>query len=744
MHERAYALLVFSILILGCAVLLYSVLFFDVPIPTWLRNSLGGLRILFLCILLYLIISPYKDETISTRITPTIYIALDDTQSMSYPINPILKDEGDQSRWDTMQNIIQQNGIFSSLEDRGFKLKYSRFSDVNAAIGEGIWSPVLPDSSQVNYSSTNMSNVIQSFGQQAKYDESAYLLLFTDGQWTQGGSPSLAAASLMQQYQEAGTVLDYRIYSYGIGTADDINDVMIESFNLPSDIRSGDAVSAKIQIGYRGVEPNDAISVRLWGLSNDQTVIMDETIDVTFDGKAIKTLDIPLPDLQKGEYQFTSEILNLSDDIFTENNVSARGVRVRESKDRVLILTSSPTWEMKFMKRALEDHPSIDTHAYFIHDDGITFLGDPTQTTEEMPVYENINALQDSFSRWSVIVLSNFYFRSDFQSMAESVSSYVENGGGLVVLPGMNNSAPTSVNVEPVLPPVLNRVYAAVEQRFVVPAERAVTSPLLSQVDENAKQNLIPLTTWYRNVKPEQNAVPGIPLLQGIAAVQQSIPLVELYRVGLGRIIVAYTDSFWRWDMMTNDSVLPVFWVSTVYQAQPQLLTTAGEIYTDQFTYGTFEPVEIEYTIRESVADTTADTLSLTITHQEQEERIWLESVPNQPNSFRGRYTPTQAGEYSISTIGDEAKTSFNVEESIEEMNDLRQNITSLQEIASIGGGEYANLPAWKTQTENIPLSTKLKEDTQRRFTGEKWWIVSILIVLLGLEWFTRWRRGLP
>lgn len=744
MARKAYALLVFSILILGCAVLLYSVLFFDVPIPAWVRNSLGGLRILFLCILLYLIISPYKDETISIRITPTVYIALDDTQSMSYPISPIGNDDGEPSRWETMMSLIQQNGILTSLEDRGFEMKYSRFSELNSDNGEGMWSSSLSNSPLESYSNTNITNIIQSFGQQAQFDESAYLLIFTDGQWTQGGSPSLAAASLMQQYQDAGTAVDYRIYTYGIGTTDGINDVIIESFNLPSDIRSGDAVSAKIQIGYRGVVPNDAVSVTLRGISNDQTVVMDETIDVTFDENSNKTLEIPLPELQKGEYQFTTELLNLSDDIFEENNTLSRGVRVRESKDRVLILTSSPTWEMKFMKRALEDHPSIDVHAYFIHDDGITFLGDPTLTTEEMPIHEDVDSLQNSLSRWSVVVLSNFYFRSDLQGLAESVSSYVEDGGGLVVLPGVNNSAPTSVNVEPVLPPVLNRVYAAVEQRFVVPADRAVTSPLLSQVDENAKQNLIPLTTWYRNVKPEQNAVPGIPLLQGIAAAQQSIPLIEMYRVGLGRIVVAYTDSFWRWDMMSDDVVLPVFWVSTVYQVQPQLLTTAGEIYTDQFTYGSFEPVEIEYTIRESVAEADADTLSLTVTHQEKEERIWLEAVPNQSGSFRGRYTPTQAGEYAISTIGDEAKTSFVVEESIEEMNDLRQNITSLQDIASIGGGEYANLPAWKTQTESIPLSTKLKEDTQRRFIGEKWWIVSILIVLLGLEWFTRWRRGLP
>lgn len=737
-------MLLFSVLVLGCAVVLYSALFFDIPVPAWVSNSLAGLRLAFLLILLYLLINPFINEIVSTRLSPTLYIALDDSLSMSYPVNPVLDSENEPSRWESMITMLRNSGILDEWEDKGFQMQFGRFSEISQIDSGSGWSTSPLFNQESNAPHTDISAVIQSFKRKTQNSDSAYFMLFTDGQWTRGGSPASAAVDVMLERQQQGNSLDYRIYSFGIGTTDDLFDLVIESFNLPSDIRAGDSLTAEIAVAYRGEEPQIPVTLRLQGISQDQTVVYDETLPVNFGENASTILTIPLPDLPKGEYQFIADLSLLEQEILDANNIAKRGVRVRESQDRVLILTSAPAWDSKFLKRALEDHPSIEVQSYFIHDDGISFLGDPSTATDELPVMNSVEELQNSLPKWSVVVLANFYFRPDLQSFAKTLNDWLENGGGVLVLPGQYNSAPPSAAIEAVLPSVLKRVYVAIQQNFVVLPTDAESSPLLSQLDDELKQSLIPLSNWYRVIKPETNAVIGQTLLQGMAAGQQKFALLDITRVGLGRVVVGYTDTFWRWGMMSEQDILPVFWVSAVYQAQPRLLSTAGQIYIDRFTYSPYQPVQIKYSIRETIGSATAENLSLLVKHGEQEERVWLQSTLEQPNAFQGGFTPTDAGEYTIATIGGEAQTSFMVEASLEELRDLRQNIQALRDIASAGGGEYANQPAWKSLAENIPFSTKLKEETMRRFWGEKWWVVSLLVLLLGLEWFTRWRQGLP
>ncbi len=741
-------MLLFSILILGCAVVLYSVLFFDVPIPAWVRNILGGLRLVFLIFLLYLLINPNVTETVSTRLTPTLYVALDDSHSMSYPVYPNLASENEPSRYDVMINTLQNGDILNLWKDKGFQLRFANLSNMTQQGAS--WNSSLPTVSKANAPQTNLSAAIKSFDTKSQSNDAAYLMLFTDGQWTEGGSPIAAVEAMMQKRRGEGRALDYRVYSFGIGTTEEIFDLLIESFYLPSDIRAGDAINAEIEISYRGEQPTEPVLLRLQGIRDDETVVFDESNVVAFEEGTSSTLSFSLPEMEKGEYKFTADIGVQDEELFSENNVSVRGVRVRESKDRVLILTSAPTWDIKFLKRAMEDHPSIETQAYFIHDEGLTFLGDPDKAEEEntppdgLPVFETIETLENSFPQWSVIVLSNFYFRPDLQELAQRLNVYLEEGGGVVVLPGQYNSTQTAANIEAILPGLLTRAYVPVQQSVIIAPNDAETSPLLSQISDEQKQNLIPLTNWYRPVKADETMTPGQVLLRGTVANRNAVPLVEQYRLGLGRVIIAYTDSFWKWGMQLKDDILPVFWVSTVYQAQPQLLSTAGEIYTGRFTYSPYQPVEIEYTIRETIRDATSSNLSLVVKHDEEEERIWLESQPGKPNTYQGRYTPTESGEYTLSTISGDAQTSFSVEASLEELRDLRQNVSSLREIANAGGGEYANQPAWKSMAENVPLSTQIKEETTQRFLGEKWWVITLLITLLGLEWFTRWRRGLP
>ena len=116
----------------------------------------------------------------------------------------------------------------------------------------------------------------------------------------------------------------------------------------------------------------------------------------------------------------------------------------------------------------------------------------------------------------------------------------------------------------------------------------------------------------------------------------------------------------------------------------------------------------------------------------------------DQPGLYQGRYTPVEMGRYEAEAATREASAAFQVTESQVEMSDLRQNLAALREMAAAAGGEYANQPAWKSLAERLPPSTRIEEESRIRFRGEKFWVATTLILFLALEWFIRWRKGLP
>src|SRR5690606_17817693 len=110
------------------------------------------------------------------------------------------------------------------------------------------------------------------------------------------------------------------------------------------------------------------------------------------------------------------------------------------------------------------------------------------------------------------------------------------------------------------------------------------------------------------------------------------------------------------------------------------------------------------------------------------------------PSQYQATFTPVEPGEYIFASETFQASAEIQVQANPMELYNIRQNVNTLREIAQRAGGEYANLPAWKTQAQNIPKTTKIIEQSRVFFLGEKWWMATLLIFLLAAEWFIRWR----
>jgi len=741
-------LTVLTVIAIGLAIFFYSLKCLDAPITPAYRRMLSVCRLLFLGLLLYLMTRPFVTETVREPVSPVLYIALDDSRSMSFPVDPTRKETGNpqSSRWERTIQRLTQDGIIDLWEKRNYRLRYTLFSDAsNPPSSDTLWSSALPLSATPTFDRTNIGTPIARFTQTRDRDEESCLLLFTDGQWNAGQSPVSAAASLNADAR--GEDYPASLYTFGIGTVNTVFDIILDRAQLPHTARAEEPLTLRVHLLVRGNPPSTPITLRVRGESLDNEQIYFEEKDVTLPSQNFGTfVEFDLPSLKIGEYTFSVEAVPSPGELMDENNRLVRGIRIREAQDRVLMLTSGPDFEFKLLKRILEDSETIDSVSYLKHENGLTRLGDrqwiarqntPSNSQPEQPVIPSLDELSETLDRWAVVILHNMDFDDNDAVFAQRLNDYTANGGGVLFIPGSYNKQAIPLNISEALPSPIARIFVPEYRHVALKDGDAGYSTFFGGLETA----LPPLLHFYR-IRPRP--VSGKGLLQGQTPQSEVVPLVSQHRYGLGRIVVMSANSFWRWPMLTGKDILTPFWLTVLYQCRPRMRSGEGQLTTNGFLYETLESVHVTYTAGETVQYATRSGVPATVQGPSHRESLWLTPSQSSADRFEADYTPTEPGDYAIATDTSDAMVSFQVENAQTETTELRQNIEDLRAIAKAGGGEYANAPAWKQLAANLPVSQQIRIEQRTRFLGEKWWMASVMILFLALEWFLRWRRGLP
>ncbi|RJP27670.1 MAG: hypothetical protein C4527_12760 [Candidatus Omnitrophota bacterium] len=713
-------------------------------------------RFLFLGILLLLLTRPLIREVRSVPFTTTLYLALDDTRSMAQPINPAdnVFNETKPTRWRKTLTNLSENGIIADWERAGFQIRYGLFSRLSDRTrSDESWSSQLAAHATPEFSFTDISAVIDSFSRQNRPEDSAYLLLFSDGCWNTGQNPIAAISSLFNATNTTVDPVSHRIYTFGIGASTNLFDVVLESATLPPIARAGESLTLQARIVLRGDSLSSPAVIQVRGGVKDggETYFQERALSLNEQRKS-EILSFEIPTQKPGDYVFTVEITPLEGELSKNNNRISKGVRVRKAQDPVLLLTGAPDWEWKFLKRVFEDYDGIDPQAYLIHENGLSHMTDRSwilrqsgQSTNgnrvDTPIFSSLEEIESQMDRWSAIVLHNFPFSSISTNFAGALRAFVENGKGMIFIPGPLNTALPPPNLRELLPSPLFQMFTPIRQQVFVQFNTEENSTIHAALKPFSAGDLPPLFPFYRSGAP----LPGSQnLLAGFTASNEPVKLITQNRFGLGRIMTIFSPSFWKWNLLTGKDALSPFWLSVLFQSNPTLQLTPGQLYTDGFVYSTHEPVQVSYAAKESIRETTVSGMEITVTGPMRNETLWLEPAPSQLNLFEARFTPIDAGAYVVSTPIGDATAEFHVEQSTIEWNDLNQNVADLRAVAEAGGGEYANEPAWQNLAKNLPQARRTVEETQIRFLGEKWWIFISMLLFLTLEWFIRRQQGLP
>lgn len=627
--------------------------------------------------------------------------------------------------------------------DMGFPLRFGLLSELSApGIGDS-WQDAFPAEATPTHGSTNLSAAIRSFQLESNDEPNAYLLIFSDGQWNRGPSPLEEASGLNAIQPGMETTPQRRIYSFGIGPAISWFDIALDRIDAPARIRAGEPGVLDISISISGGAPEEpiALTTRIVDEFDNEIERIDTSIDWA-EGALSQTIEIPMPELPVGAYRAEAVIEPLNAEQAIENNRSYTRFSIDESRDRVLMLTSAPSWDYKFFKRSLEANDTIAVDAFLYRDGQLIRSGDRAwvndQTDNEAP--SSLEDLLNQAGPWSAVALHHLKWDASSAPLAEWIADYVENGGGALFFPGQINTEPAPPEIAERLPATMAGEYQYLPIQVLLEPESIQSLELKGVFETVQAQSLPPVGPLW---KPASEQLAAQPILKGSGAGGAAEPLIQRHRIGLGQVLTVQGEGFWRLAMMTSDNPLPRFWLAVLVEASPRIFSGEGRISTDRFRYSLYDAVSVSYQPSDMLGPLD-DGRFVNIQTPLKRESLWLSPSESAANALRAQYTVIEPGDYAVYDPVAGVTAEFIVESGAAESSDLSQNVNDLRTLAQESGGDYANQPAWDQLARRIPADTRIIEEDRTFFIGEKWWVAALLILGLGIEWFIRWRNGLP
>ena len=476
------------------------------------------------------------------------------------------------------------------------------------------------------------------------------------------------------------------------------------------------------------------------------------------------------------------EIPAETDEAVPQNNTKKFLLKVAPSKRvKILYVEGGLRREIGVISRALKTDPNIQlTLRYFTS--GTTIGGASDGMGHKFDLYPTSKEVLFDFD---AIILGNIAASKFTKQQLENTVEFIRTrGGGFLMLGGKHSlgnhnredsyintpiaqvlpvelelgtpPAPSSPRPRYSTPPQRGRRSSVSEYSVQLTAE-GKANPLMALADEpreNMKRwEILPALAGYSRV---QRAKAGATVLAVHPTDRNEFGnriLIATHNYNAGRVMVFTPVSPWNWQMHLSheDDSHERFWRQTA-----KWLTTVQKdrlkLDIPKTSYALKEAVIINATAYNHEFELTNQAkVRVIITDENGRKReLALEQVLGQDGLYTARFIPPRRGEYRVTLIGElggknlgEQSGLFEVAESYAEFTNTELNTELLQTLANTSGGRYYTLEDASQMVNHIPLV----ESATSRLVDEEIWdmplIFGCVLLLFGLEWFLRKRRGL-
>ena len=522
-------------------------------------------------------------------------------------------------------------------------------------------------------------------------------------------------------------------------------------------------------------------------LSSEGKAIRQKWVDI---GPGVTEVPVAFeltpPRVGKYVYEITTPVAE--DEAVDTNNRRSFVLRVIRDKIRVLQVAGEPSWDVHALRRMLEQNPNVDLISFFIlrTQDDHSAVNNSEMSLIPFPTQE---LFQEELPSFDLIVMQNFNFGPyGIGAYLENIRSYVEGGGGLVMLGGALSfssggyaGTPVAATLPVELLPNSNDAFQSLafgraDRRGADPlVDTGMFSPALTKAGA-----MHPITMLRYERDDNEATWAALPQLEGVNLVARAredavvlaahptlrtrdgdaMPVMVAGEYRDGRVLAVTTDSLWRWGFVAagrpgNDGRQYVkLWENAIRWLIQDPDLRHLHVEADAVTYDPGTPVRLDVRLMDrDYTPLEGGEVSLRVrrgSDPEQPEAV-DEAVITVDAAGRGRHEMAglEPGVYRVEAearVGERkvrAKDIFVVRDAGVELEQPAADEALLQAIAAATGGTYLG------EAEALPADLAFDEPrivrVDHRADVELWSRPALLflaLLFLGIEWGLRQRSG--
>lgn len=699
------------------------------------RTAVGGLRLALIWLLqtalvaLVLVLLWHPAVSIAT-LKPQqniVTVLVDDSRSMAIR-------EGGATRLEQATAMLER-GLLSRLEERfqvrlhGFGKDLRRIEKLEELSGAG--------------GATRIGESLKAVASEAGSLPIGAVVLVSDGSENAGGIDRETIEEIRRRRIPVHTV--------GFGREEFEHDIEIRDAHLPARALADSRLSAVVTFRHHGLAQQQArLAVRENG-----KVLASEQITLKGDG-AEQTESIVFNAGVAGARNLEISVDPLDGERNRRNNTLTRLVNVEAAKARILYVEGEPRWEMKFIRRAVEEDRSLElvsilrTTENKIYRQGIA---NPKELEEGFP------AKPEELFAFRGLILGSVEAAYFTAAQQELMRQFVDQrGGGLLFLGGraaLGDGGYARSPLSELLPVTLpERKGTFVREEAAAELTAAGRDSIVCRLEERAEKNAerwktLPMLADHQDAgSPKAGAV----VLAESVVGKKRMPLLVTQNYGHGRTAVFATSGSWRWQMLMDhrDQSHEMFW--------QQLLRWLAAGAPGRVSGSTPRPVlsdESRVPLRALVKDRSFRPVS----DARVEARILgpggvsgtveLKPVAQEPGAYSGEWSAEKPGAYLAEILarrgeeeaGSDAVT-FLREDGVAENFRTEQNRELLAKLAGQTGGRYYRPEEAGRLAEEISYS---EAGITVREMRDLWNMPVVFLLALALraaEWLLRRKWG--
>ena len=700
-----------------------------------------GLRLAAFTLLLLILLKPELEFRKSEPLKNSIVVLLDNSKSLSIKTN-------ESPRIDLIKKTLTTNASYLKKLGKDFNVDFYFVSDAIEKVAAG----TVESHYQPHRPFTDLARVFEELAERYPEQTLQGIFLFSDGADLTQESGEVSS-SLMERIKALGSP----VHTLQAGSNEGFKDLAIESVSA-SDfgfVQQPLRVSLTIfssSLGNRNVP---------LVLKEGGRILVSKIITVREDTKRYE-VELEFMPQSIGKKIYSLSLPKFSGEFILANNEKEFEINVVRDRIRVLHLNGRPSWDSRYLREVLAHNPKVDLLSFFILRNLNDDVEAPTAELSLIPFPSNL-LFDDYLSSFDLIVFQNFKYDPFIdKKYLGNIRKYVQNGGAFLMIGGdlsFQGGGYSQTPIEEILPVSFEEINRSFVEKPFQPLlnQELLRHPILSlekDLDLNLGiwDSLPPLQGVNMGLLPEENAH-----VLAKYAKESTAPLLVVGEFGKGRTALLATDSMWNWNFRNvgdggSGRYFQKLWNNVIDWLIAEPETRRLQLESDKDRYREGEKALIKFKLLKENYQPAVD----------QTVQLFLKAFKKKPGSEiklktdeRGEgvfpFLPGGEGFYTAKIKAElegkslEEEIMFSVLKDTAEFEKPLINEYLLKKISEISGGEHHLLNGRDDLSSYMFANpdVRTKSHGQSFSLWDNWWVYSLMVGFLVMEWFLRRKSGL-